>query len=105
MIFIARFPPRGQRGASRNPIPVSGRCPEALLLLLGVPGARRGIPLRYARDLRPLAADSARRNSPGTFLIQGRGVSPPNAPRNPPLRPLAPGATNGYVAVFMKRST
>src|SRR3990172_3803882 len=37
-----------------------------------VPGARGRLPLRYARDLRPLAAGSARPNSPGTFLIHLR---------------------------------
>jgi hypothetical protein len=82
-------------------------------------GLAGGFLVANARDLRPLAAGSARRNFRlsaghsstlgGTLLniLLEIGMSPecPPAAWNPPLRPLAPGATNGYVAVFMKRST
>src|SRR3990170_3951781 len=77
--------------AFRNYGPLSGRFHEAFPL--PVPGACGGLPLRYARDLRPLAAGSARRK----FFL-----APHAAHRNPPLRPLAPGGTHGCVAIFMK---
>src|SRR3970040_2521957 len=50
-------PPGGSGGlsaASRNYGQISHRCPESFPL--PVPGARGRLPLRYARDLRPLAA-------------------------------------------------
>src|SRR4030042_3268706 len=55
--------------AFRNYGPLSGRFHEALSL--PVPGACGGLPLRYARDLRPLAAGSARRK------FFPRGDTPP----------------------------
>src|SRR3972149_4011927 len=48
-----------------------------------------------SRDLAPARCRCARRNL---------HLAPQAAARNPPLRPLAPGGTHGYVAVFMKRS-
>ncbi|MGB6409561.1 MAG: apolipoprotein N-acyltransferase [Candidatus Deferrimicrobiaceae bacterium] len=53
---------------------------------MGGPWLAGGSPLGYARDLRPLAAGSARRE----FLL-----APQAAARNPPLRPLAPGGETG----------
>ena len=53
-----------------------------------------GIPLRMGEAAKPV---------PGPLYTEIRERSvPANAPRNPSLRPLAPGGTHGYVALFVK---
>jgi len=61
-----------------------------------VPGARGGLPLRYARDLQPLAAIPLDAISPfGGTLLNVRldiGMSPRSA--EPPAAPLGTGSGN-----------
>ena len=60
-----------------------------------MPGARGGLPIRYARDLRPLAA----------IPLDAISASLHRPLIGTPRCAWASGGTHEYVAVFMKRST
>src|SRR3989337_53780 len=60
-----------------------------------MPGARGGLPIRYARDLRPRAA----------IPLDAISASLHRLLIGTPRCAWAPGGTHEYVAVFMKRST
>ena len=78
--------------ASRKYGIVSGRCPKAFFLPM--PGARAELPIRYARDLRPLAA----------IPLDAISASLHRLLIGTPRCAWAPGGTHEYVALKSRGS-